>query len=513
MSTAERESFHFGMISDRGYQYEARGISKSFSGVQVLQDASVTFAPGEVHSLLGANGAGKSTLLKVMAGTYTADAGELVLDGRVLPPLSPARGQQEGIYLVPQEPRVLPDLSIAENIFLGTLPRARAPLTVNWSVMNEHAAVLLDTVGVKVDPRRPAGELPLALQQLLECARALAHRCGVIFFDEPTSPLTSGEVEGLFGLVDQLRSRGLSLGFISHRMDEVEQISDRITVLRDGAIVARETRGSATRAELTDAMVGRAVLMSKRVPRPTTTDTTVLAVTDLVSEPKVHGISVEVRAGEIVGLAGLVGSGRTEFCEAVFGLRPVESGAVEVAGKNISGTSTRARVASGLVYLAEDRGRNGIFAEVDLVRNCTSAVLERLPSRGGLLKRVDERVRAYQSLVRTTVRAASPDLPIKSLSGGNQQKVLFARWIMAAPKVALFDEPTRGVDVGAKQGIYEIIESLADDGVAVLIVSSELEELVRLCDRVYAVYEGKVVGELAGDDIALESIGRLAVGA
>lgn len=513
MSAAERESFHFGVLSDRGYEYEARGISKSFSGVPVLQDASVIFRPGEVHSLLGANGAGKSTLLKVMAGTYSADSGELVLDGRTLPPLSPARGQQEGIYLVPQEPRLLPDLSIAENIFLGTLPRGRMPFTVNWSLMNEHAAVLLDTVGVRADPRRPAGELPLALQQLLECARALAHRCGVIFFDEPTSPLTSGEVKGLFGLIDQLRSRGLSLGFISHRMGEVEEISDRITVLRDGRIVAEETRGSATREELTDAMVGRAVVMGKRVSRPTRTDATVLAVEALVSEPKVHGISVEVKAGEIVGLAGLVGSGRTEFCEAVFGLRPVASGAVAVAGKDLTNASPQARVASGLVYLSEDRGRNGIFADVDLVRNSTAAVLDALPSRGGLLKRVDERARAYDYLQRTTVKAASLDLPIKSLSGGNQQKVLFSRWIMAAPKVALFDEPTRGVDVGAKQGIYEIIESLADDGVAVLIVSSELEELVRLCDRVYAVYEGNVVGELSGDDIALESIGRLAVGA
>lgn len=513
MSPAERESFHFGVLSEHGYEYEARGISKSFSGVRVLQDASVTFRPGEVHSLLGANGAGKSTLLKIMAGTYSADSGGLVLDGRTLPPLSPSRGQQHGIYLVPQEPRVLPDLSIAENLFLGALPRARMPFTVDWSLMNEHAAVLLDTVGISADPRRPAGELSLALQQLVECARALVHRCGVIFFDEPTSPLTSGEVKGLFGLIDQLRSRGLSLGFISHRMGEVEEISDRITVLRDGRIVGRETRGSATRAELTDAMVGRAVVMGKRVSRPTRTDTTVLKVEALVSEPKVHGISIEVNAGEIVGLAGLVGSGRTEFCEAVFGLRPVESGAVAVAGKDLTHASPRAHVASGLVYLSEDRGRNGIFADVDMVRNSTTAVLDELDSRGGLLKRVDERVRSYEYLQRTTVKAASLDLPIRSLSGGNQQKVLFARWLMAAPKVAVFDEPTRGVDVGAKQSIYQLIESLADDGVAVLIVSSELEELVRLCDRVYAVYEGKVVGELSGDDIALESIGRLAVGA
>ncbi|MCL2464152.1 MAG: sugar ABC transporter ATP-binding protein, partial [Micrococcales bacterium] len=393
------------------------------------------------------------------------------------------------------------------------LPRAKVPATIDWKLMNERAAELLTTVGVSADPRRLAGTLPLALQQLLECARALAHRCSVIFFDEPTSPLTSDEVSRLFGLIDQLRSRGLTLGFISHRMDEVEEISDRITVLRDGSVVARETRGSATRAELTDAMVGRAVLMTKREPRATTTETAVLRVTDLASTPKVRGISVQVNAGEIVGLAGLVGSGRTEFCEAVFGLRRIESGTVQVAGKDVTSAPTRARVASGLVYLAEDRGRNGIFADVDLVRNSTAAILDRLPRRLRLMKRVDERVKAYESLVRTTVKAASVDLPIKSLSGGNQQKVLFARWMMATPKVALFDEPTRGVDVGAKQGIYEIIESLADEGVAVLVVSSELEELVRLCDRVYAVYEGKVVGELSGEEIELGTIGRLAVGA
>ena len=513
MSTEQRESLHLGMIADHGFVYEARGVSKSFSGIKVLKDASVTFHPGEVHSLLGANGAGKSTLLKVMAGTYSTEAGELVLDGRVLPALSPARAQHEGIYLVPQEPRVLPDLSIAENIFLGTLPRGRGRVTVDWARMNEKAAALLDTVGVRADPRLPAGTLPLALQQLLECARALAHRCGVIFFDEPTSPLTSGEVEGLFGLIDQLRGRGLSLGFISHRMDEIEEISDRVTVLRDGEVVARATRGSATRAELTDAMVGRVVVMARRQPHATTTDTKVLEVTDLVAEPKVHGISVDVRAGEIVGLAGLVGSGRTEFCEAVFGLRPVTSGDVKVSGTSVVRRSPRARVASGMVYLAEDRGRNGIFGDVDLVRNTTSAVLGGLRSRLGLLRRTDERVTACDALVSTTVKAASLDTPIRSLSGGNQQKVLFARWIMAGPEVAMFDEPTRGVDVGAKDGIYNIIESLADDGVAVLIVSSELEELVRLCDRVYVVYEGRVIGELAGDEVVLETIGRLAVGA
>ena len=501
-----------GVVRDHGFVYEAKAVHKSFAGVEVLNDVSVTFLPGEVHSLLGANGAGKSTLLKILAGTYTMDEGELVMEDATLPPLTSAKALDYGIYMVPQEPRVLPDLSIAENIYLGTLPRAAAG--VRWKAVNEGAATVLGIVGIHADPRRPAGTLPLAHQQLIECARALVHRCGVIFFDEPTSPLTTTESDALLELISKLRDRNLTIGFISHRLNEIEAISDRMTVLRDGVVVTRETRGSATRDELTSAMVGRAVSLEKRQSRDTSDMPVGLAVRGLHSGAKVVDVTFDVRQGEIVGLAGLVGSGRTEACEAVFGLRKITSGSVELEGAPFTGATPGKCIDHGLVYLSENRGIDGIFSEVSIVQNSTAASIGHISKKLGVfLDRVGERKKAREELLRTTVKAASLDTQIKSLSGGNQQKVLFARWMMTTPKIAMLDEPTRGVDVGAKEGIYGIIEELAASGVAILVICSELEELVRLCDRVYAVYEGRVVGELTGDDITLETIGRMVVGA
>jgi ABC-type sugar transport system ATPase subunit len=501
-----------GLVADHGVEYRAVGIQKAFS-VPVLTDVSVTFSPGEIHSLVGENGAGKSTLLKIMAGVYPADQGRRILDGQDLGHLSPSGARTRGIYLVPQEPRLMPDLSVAENLYLGALPRGRFGFSVDWRRARDTTNELLGTVGLSIDPREPAGKLPLAHQQLVECARALAHGCRVIFFDEPTSPLTAHEADTLFALMHDLRTRGLTLGFISHRFGEVEAISDRITVLRDGVVVGQHARGEADRDQLIEEMVGRALTLTKRDSHKASVGSVVLDIDDLVCEPEVNGMSVQVRAGEIVGLAGLVGSGRTELSEAVFGLRTPTTGRVTVGEKDVTGAGPDRCIAAGLVYLAEDRGRNGIFAEVDLGANVTSAMIGRLPRTGGLIRSQQERRMAQQMLQKMGVRAASMDLPIKSLSGGNQQKVLLARWVLTAPKVAIFDEPTRGVDVGAKEGIYRIIEELADDGLGALVISSELEELVRLCDRVYAVYEGRIVGELTGDEITVDAVGQLAVGA
>ena len=492
--------------------YDAIGIVKAFSGIQVLRGVSLTFRAGEIHTLVGENGAGKSTLLKIMSGVYPLDAGTLRLNGTELGSLSPSSAHRTGIYLVPQEPRLMPDLSVAENLYLGTLRRGRLRFNVDWRAMNGSAGELLGAVGLNVDPRMLAGRLPLAHQQLLECAKALSYGCRIIFFDEPTSPLTSHEADRLFALMHGLREQGMTLGFISHRLDEVERLSDRITVLRDGAVTARWLRGEAARGEVVNAMVGRELTMTKRVTRPERTGPAALEVDNLVSLPEVKGISLAARPGEIVGLGGLVGSGRTEFSETIFGLRTPSAGRVRVAGRDITGRPPDRCIDAGLVYLAEDRGRNGIFAEVDLVRNASSAIVPKLPRRAGLLKRRREQVMTQAALESAGVRAASMETPIRSLSGGNQQKVLLSRWTLAAPKVAIFDEPTRGVDVGAKEGIFETIEGLAASGLAIVVICSELEELVRLCDRVYVVYEGQVAGELKGDDITVEAVGRLAVG-
>jgi ABC-type sugar transport system ATPase subunit len=505
-----------GPIED-GVTYQAREVSKHFSGVKVLDRVSVEFLPGEIHALIGENGAGKSTLLKILAGIYQLDGGALKLDGQVQPALSPREAQRRGVYLVPQEPRLMPDLSVAENLFLGTLPRRRMPFAVDWSQMRERTAGLLAAVGLSLEPRTLAGQLSLAQQQLVECARALAHGCRVVFFDEPTSPLTSHEADMLFALMDQLRRGGLTLGFISHRLDEVERIADRLTVLRDGRVVAREPRGAASREQIVNAMVGREIKVTSRrthLAQATTDAPLLLEVEDLHAPPAVQSMSLHVRAGEIVGLAGLVGSGRTEFAETVFGLRAPTAGVVRLAGRDIAGWPPRACIDAGLVYLAEDRGRNGIFSDVDLTRNVTSAIIPRIPrSTRTLLRLRKEQLFAQQVSARMSVRASSMANTIKTLSGGNQQKALFARWVAASPRVAIFDEPTRGVDVGAKESIYEIIENLAANGLATLVISSELEEIVRLCDRVYAIYEGRVIGDLAGDAVTAEALGPLVVGA
>lgn len=497
-----------------GLTYIVRGASKAFSGVPVLKDVSIDFQPGQIHSLIGENGAGKSTLLKLMAGVYSPDAGEFILGGNRFSSLTPAEAQRRGVYLVPQEPRLMPDLSVAENLFLGAIPRGRLGFTVKWSAMNDNAKDLLESVGLTTDPRRLAGELSLAHQQLLECARALAHGCRVIFFDEPTSPLTAHEVEKLFELLSDLRAHGFSIGFISHRLDEVEALSDRITVLRDGQVIAGFGRGGITRDDLIEAMVGRRLNLAKRpVREPLDDRPVVLEVDGIESAPEVKHISLQVRQGEIVGLAGLVGSGRTELAETLFGLRAASAGQVKIDGRDITGKTPSQCIAAGLVYLAEDRGRNGIFADVDLTRNTTSARIGSLPRALGLLRRKAEQDLALDAVEGMGVRAANMDLSVKSLSGGNQQKVLLARWVSADPIAAIFDEPTRGVDVGAKEGIYDEIERLAKEGLASIVISSELEELVRLCDRVYVVYEGEVVGELGGREVSAESIGNLTVGA
>jgi ABC-type sugar transport system ATPase subunit len=502
-----------GLRSVAGADYEARGISKSFGAATVLNDVSVRFHRGEIHSLIGENGAGKSTLLKVLAGMFPADAGELMLDGKLLPALTPRDAQRHGIYLVPQEPRLMPDLTVTENLYLGALPTRRFG-AVAWRQMISTTDELITSVGLRADPRLPAGRLSLAQQQLLECARALSHGCGTIFFDEPTSPLTARDAERLFELMWQMRDQGLTLAFISHRLDEIEAVSDRITVLRDGAVVARAERGTWNREDLVTAMIGRELTITRRAGRTAEPGPVMLDVRDLAAPPEVNGMSVRIRAGEIVGLAGLVGSGRTEFAETLFGIRHPASGTVTVNGKDITGASPRKCIDTGLVYLAEDRGRNGIFADVDIARNATSAIVGRLPRMAGSFVRPwKEQELAQLAVLEMDVRASSIAAAIKTLSGGNQQKALLARWMLATPLVAIFDEPTRGVDIGAKESIYAIIESLAANGLAALVISSELEELVRICDRVYSVYEGRITGELAGDAVTLEALGHLAVGA
>ena len=499
----------------QGIRYVGRSITKSFDGATVLSQVSITFEAGEIHSVVGENGAGKSTLVKIMAGIYQPDSGELLLGQDRLVGLSPRSAQHRGIYLVPQEPALMQSLSITENLFVGILRRGRLRFNVDWRSMKREASAHLDRVGLDIDPEMKAEELSVAQQQLVECARALVHRCVVIYFDEPTSPLTGKEAGTLFEVMGSLRADGYTLGFISHRLDEVLAISDRVTVLRDGAKVLSAPRSEIDRARLVKAMVGRELTTRERV-RPhvdAAGRTEMLAVEDLTSLPHFEGVSFSVRAGEIVGLAGLVGSGRTEIAETIFGLRPADRGTVRVEGKLLDHRTPRACIDVGLVYLPEDRGRHGIFAEVEVERNVTAGVIPRLERFGPLIRSAAERLMAKQATERTAVRMASLDTLMKALSGGNQQRAMLARWLLAGPRVAIFDEPTRGVDVGAKDDIYQLVAQLAEEGLACVLISSELSELTIICDRVLAMYEGHVVGELSGAEIADTSLGVLVVGA
>ena len=483
-------------------RYTALDISKAFAGARALIDVSVAFEPGEIHTLVGENGAGKSTLLKVMAGVHQPDRGELVLGGQPLPGLTPRSAQHRGIYLVPQEPTLMATLSVLENLFVGIIPRGRLPFSVDWKEMERSAGAFFAQVGLDIDPRRPASALSIAEQQLVECARALVHRCNVIFFDEPTSPLTAREADVLFAVMRQLRERGFTLAFISHRLDEVLAISDRVTVLRDAQVVEDFDPGEASREKLISAMVGHDIAQRQRRRRDLASAETLLEVKGLSAPGSFSDISFAVKRGEVLGLAGLVGSGRTEIAESIFGLRSA-AGSVVLGGKPLKRRSPAASIGAGLIYLPEDRGRNGVFANVELVENITAAVVPTLPRVGPMLRPADEFHLAEKGAERTHVIAESLRAPIKSLSGGNQQRAMFARWLLVEPKVAIFDEPTRGVDIGAKEDIYRIIDGISDSGIAVVMISSELEELVFVCDRVIAIYEGRAVGEVAGDEITL----------
>ncbi len=497
----------------RGSRYVASHVTKAFNGAEVLHDVSIVLEPGSVHSLLGENGAGKSTLFKIMSGLYEPDAGELVLGDERLHGLTPRSALQQGIYLVPQEPTLMAHLSAAENLYVGALPRHGRTRLVDWKRIGRESVSYFTRVGLDIDIETPARNLSIAQQQLLECARALVHNCQVILFDEPTSPLTPHEVDVLFELVDGLRSDGLALGFISHRLDEVISISDQVTVLRDGRFVMNAPRGGYTRDELVTAMIGRPIGVRTRVRRSSdvTDRREILRVEDLAAPPTFTDISFTLRKHEVTGLAGLVGSGRTEIAEAIFGLRKADRGKVVLDGVPLTHRTPRECIDAGLIYLPEDRARNGIFGEVDIGRNVTAGIIPHLPRRWHLIRTDRETLLAAGATARTAVHMQALGSSINTLSGGNQQRAMISRWLLAEPKVAIFDEPTRGVDVGAKDDIYDIVADLATSGLACLVISSDLEELTLICDRVLVIYEGRIVGEVEGDDVTTARLGQLVV--
>ena len=493
--------------------YRARGITKNYGPVAVLRGIDVTLEPGCVHTMMGENGAGKSTLFKVMAGLVRPNGGTLAIDGDAVSFAAPHEAHARGIYLVPQEPALMPELTVAETMFVGQLPTTTGLVKrIDWRAMRSRARAALDTLSLDIDVGALSRSLSIAQQQQIECAKALLRGCRVILFDEPTSPLTTHEVEHLFSTMRHLRDQGYTLAFISHRMDEVLEISDHVSVLRDGMLVDSVARPQFDRTRLLSRMVGREMRTIPRRSWSCATDQPALVVKGLAHGSRFADVGFTLHRGEILGLAGLVGAGRTEIAETIFGLRARDSGSVTLAGEDISTLQTHAIIERGLVYAPEDRARHGAVLPMTIAQNVTSGLISRVRSRLGLMDHADEDRIGAETVRRYRVRCAGTDQTLRELSGGNQQKVVFGKWMGLSPSVAILDEPTRGVDVGAKDEIYALIEELAREGMAILVISSEMEELVRLCDRILSVYEGRIVAELSGEAITPERVGRSYLG-
>lgn len=484
---------------------EMRGIGKSFAGNQVLSDVSLTARAGEVLALIGENGAGKSTLMKILAGVYAPDSGEILIDGESRQFERPADALAAGVAMIYQELSLAPHLTVAENIFLGREPLRRGPL--NWidrRRLVSEAGRLLDDYGFKISPHSRVGQLSAANRQLVEITRAIVEARRVIVMDEPTSSLTSNEVDELFRLIGDLVSRGLAIIYISHRFEELEEIADRMTILRDGVAVYSGKWGSITTDEMIRQMAGRE-LKEIFPPRSATIGKVRLRVRDLGRPPFFSGVSFEVRAGEVVGIAGLAGAGRTEVVEAIFGTCPATTGEIELDGQKAQALSPTSAVRNGIGLLTEDRKRTGLCLNLPLATNITLANVRAL-LRGWRLLAGKETGTAVQFIKRLNIRPPFPELPVGRLSGGNQQKSLLARWLFAGSRVFLLDEPTRGVDVAARSEIYREVNSLAEAGAAIVMVSSDLPELLGMADRILIMRRGRLVAELPASGSTQEEI-------
>ena len=485
------------------------GVGKSFGAVHALVDGQLELCAGEVHALVGENGAGKSTLVKVLAGVHTPDAGVMALAGEPVSFSGPADARAAGIAVIYQEPTLFPDLSVAENIFMGRQP-LRSLRRIDSAAMRRRTVELFARLGVRMDPDRPARGLSIADQQLVEIAKALSFEARVLVMDEPTAALSGVEVERLFAVVRSLREAGAAVLFISHRFDEVFALCERVTVMRDGRWVSTDPTAEVSVGLVVRRMVGREI--SQLYPKQeTTAGDTVLQVRGLTRLGVFDGVSFEVRAGEIVALAGLVGAGRSEVVRAVFGVDRYDSGEVLVGGKRIPRGKPAAAMAAGIALVPEDRRQQGLVMELSIERNATLTRRWSL-SRLGLLGPRIEREDAYKWTQRLQVKAGHLADPVSTLSGGNQQKVVLAKWLSTEPKVLIVDEPTRGIDVGTKAEVHRLMSQLAGEGVAVLMVSSELPEVLGMADRVLVMHEGRLVEEIARDRADEESVMLAATG-
>jgi monosaccharide-transporting ATPase len=485
------------------------GVSKSFTGVQALREVSLGLRPGEVHALVGENGAGKSTLIKVATGVYEADSGEIRLNGERVHFASPLAAQQAGISTIYQEINLVPLMSVARNLFLNREPRRLG--IIDSARMKRDARRILREYGVDVNVGRPLRELGLGAQQMVAIARAVQIDARVVIMDEPTSSLEQREVETLFGVIERLRDQGIAIVYVSHRLDELFRICDRVTVMRDGRVVHESPMSEVDRLRLVSLMLGRDMEKVERSgvtefsPHDRATGAPVLQASHLSSRRRLDDVSVDVRPGEVVGLGGLLGAGRSETAKAIVGALHTDSGRVEIDGKPVRRNSTAAAIRAGAAMLPEDRKSEGIIPGLSVRENIVLAALPRI-SRAGLVNRAKQDEIVDYFIKRLQIKASSPEQKVGELSGGNQQKVMLARWLCLNPKLLLLDEPTRGIDVGAKAEVQAVINELAKEGLGVVLISSELDELIEGSDRVMVLKEGRIVGELEGDQVSEDAL-------
>jgi ABC-type sugar transport system ATPase subunit len=496
-------------VRGRGAACAVRGIRKRYGAAVALDDVSLEFAPGEIHALVGENGAGKSTLGKIVAGAVAPDAGEILVDGEPVSYRAPRDAIRHGIGLIEQEFALAPDLSVLDNVFLGVEIASRGLL--DRAQQRERFAQLAERIGFKGRSSAPVRTLRTADQQKVEILRQLVRDTRLIVMDEPTAALTRDEADRLLQITRELRDDGVTVIYVSHILGDVLALCDTVTVLKDGRRVRTAPATEETTDSLVTAMLGRSLDVAFPTPSPPPADArVVLSVRGLSRPPAFHDISFDVRAGEIVGLAGLVGSGRTEIARAIFGADPAD-GTVAIDGRPVRSRSPRTSIRRGLALLPESRKDQGLVMVRPLTENVTMAHVGAVSRRGVLAKRREQRV-VGDALKSVDARAASTSLAVSSLSGGNQQKAALAKWLVRTPRLLLADEPTRGIDVGAKRGIYDLLHDLAADGLGVLLISSELGEVLGLAHRVIALRAGRIVGEYAGDEADEETIMRAVFG-
>jgi ribose transport system ATP-binding protein len=482
---------------------EMRGIDKEFPGAHALRGVDLSVRAGEIHGLVGENGAGKSTLIKILAGAHARDAGEIRIDGDLVDAGTPHEMLQRGVAVIYQEPSLAPHLTVAENVFMGRLP-TRAPGIVDWRRLNQDTAVVAQRLGLDLRPSVKVGRLNVAHRQMVEIAKALSRDARIIVLDEPSAVLADAELVGLFGVMRRLAEKGVAFIYISHRLNEVFQITDRVTVMKDGRVVATEPTSALDVDRLVRLMVGRD-LAERDMTRPVLDGRIALEVRGVSRAGVLRDVSFSVRSGEILGIAGLAGAGRSELLRAIHGADPIDSGTIEVFGRPATLRSPRDAISLGIGLLTEDRKGDGLLMLQTVAVNVTLGNMRDVAPRGILHTRRERRV-VKNAIDRLAIRTRGPGAPVRTLSGGNQQKVIFARWLHAECRILLVDEPTRGVDVGAKREIHELLRSLAARGVAIVMVSSELPEILSVSDRVLVMREGAVSAAMPLDEATEERI-------